>query len=99
MHQLMAQQAQEQTIGLHFYPWHSGAVAPLLGLIQFGCTSCSRLANLEFGGRVGSNFCAKRSSANKNLELQAAKMVTHFDRKDCFPHTDDTENMQVITYN
>jgi hypothetical protein len=23
---------------------------------------------------------------NKNLELQAAKMVTHFDRKDCFPH-------------
>jgi hypothetical protein len=29
----------------------------------------------------------KQSSVNKKPELQAAKMVTRFDGKDCFPHT------------
>jgi hypothetical protein len=45
------------------------------------------MLHLEFGGGVSSNFSWKCNSVNRNPELQAAKMMTHFDRKDCFPHT------------
>jgi hypothetical protein len=36
----------------------------------------------------------KWSSVNENLELQAAKMATLFDRKDCLPH----KNIEEIWY-
>jgi hypothetical protein len=44
------------------------------------------MLHLEFGSGVGSNFGVKIELSEQNPELQAAKMVTHFDRKGCFSH-------------
>jgi hypothetical protein len=65
--------------------------APLLGLVQLRCTIWSWLANVTppIGFGVGSNFAWKWSSVNQKLQMQAAKKMTHFDRKNCFPHTKD----------
>jgi hypothetical protein len=84
VYKLTGTACKEQTIGGHVYPWLGVALPLLLRLVELGCTICLWLANatLVIGVGVGSNLGAKRSSVNKNPELQTARMVTLFHRKD-----------------
>jgi hypothetical protein len=78
----------EQTIGLHFISYAVGPCPPYSDWSNLGAHSVHDylMLYLEFGDGVVVILPPKVSSVNKNLKLQAAKMVIYFDRKHYFPH-------------